>query len=264
MAQEQTRDLLRQNSELRHHRIWNWTIPAWFVELPNGARFHTCPQAGACAQVCYARNGTYRFPAVAAAHLRNLMLYLDDRHAWIEAMLAELMRKKFRPTSHPRDLPTTNDRWLDRWSSHGGAAVRIHDSGDFFSHDYLVDWLHVARLTPDVLFYAYTKEIDLFKNILDPAIVPPNFRYLFSTGGLQDDMIEPDIDRHADVFADEGAIVAAGYQSQSASDLLAIFLGTTMIGIPANRIPQFVKKMNGRRFSEMGQARLHRRHDDRR
>lgn len=251
-------DLLRQNSELRADRIWNFSIPAWHVNLPDRGRFMTCPNAGPCAQVCYARNGTYRFPGVLAAHTLNLTRYLDDPHTWARDMKHELTRPKFRPNRQPRPLPHTGDKWFDRWASIGGAAVRIHDSGDFFETTYLQAWFDVARSTPDVLFYAYTKEVEMMKAAEGQGIIPPNFRYLFSTGGLQDHMIDPEHDRHADVFNDEDAITQAGYESQSASDLLAIALRTTKIGIPANRIPHFIKKMNGRRFSEMGRAGMHR------
>jgi hypothetical protein len=117
--------------------------------------------------------------------------------------------------------------------------------------EYLRDWIYTARLFSDVLFYAYTKEVSLLKS-LDPDEIPANFRYLFSTGGLEDSLIDPDRDRHADVFPTEEAIALAGYQSQEASDLLAILLNTTRIGIPANNIPHFNKKLDGRRFSEIG------------
>lgn len=245
-------DLLRQNSELRPDRIWNFSIPAWYVMIDE-RRFMTCPNAGACAQVCYARNGTYRFSNVLSAHTLNLTRYLDTPDKWRADLLNELSRKKFRPTGQPRTITNIDDKWLDRWSSIGGAAVRIHDSGDFFDLDYLRAWLDIARQTPDVLFYAYTKEVEMFKS-LHPDTIPPNFRYLFSTGGLQDHMINPDSDRHADVFPDEDAIEKAGYASQSMSDLLAILHQTTRIGIPANNIPHFNKRMNGKRFSELGRA----------
>ena len=58
-------------------------------------------------------------------------------------------------------------------------------------------------------------------------------------------------DRHADVFPNEELMEAAGYTSQDASDLMAVLLPTNRIGIPANNIPHFNKKMAGRRFSEM-------------
>ena len=250
--------MLRQNSELKPHRIWNFSIPAWFVDMPDGTRFKTCPNAGACAQVCYARNGTYRFPGVLAAHTRNLQRYLDDRQQFIDDMITELRTRKFRPSGVPRtDLPVDNDEWMAQWAQGGGAAVRMHDAGDFFSRQYLDDWMTIAEWVPDVLFYAYTKEVSMTKARLAERGLPDNVRILFSTGGLEDHLIDPDVDRHADVFPDLEHIEDAGYQSQDASDLLAVTLPTTRIGIPANNIPQFNRKMNGRRFSELGRASFH-------
>lgn len=249
------RTLLTQNSELRPDGIWNYAIPAWYVNLPERGRFMTCPNAGACAQVCYARNGTYRFSNVLEAHTRNLTRYLDDPGQWLSDLHGELSQRKFRPTGVPRSVPSGLDPDLQQWADRGGVAVRIHDSGDFFSLDYLKDWLYTARLFSDILFYAYTKEVSLIKS-LSSEDIPANFRYLFSTGGLEDGLIDPETDRHADVFPDDDALAAAGYESQEASDLLAILLRTNRIGITANNIPHFNKKLNGRRFSEMGRAEL--------
>ena len=44
----------------------------------DGAAVNVCPQAGACVKVCYARNGTFNFPAVKAAHVRNLERVTGD------------------------------------------------------------------------------------------------------------------------------------------------------------------------------------------
>lgn len=249
--------MLRQNSELRPHRIWNWTLPAWFVVRPDGSRFFTCPSAGVCAQFCYARNGTYRFPNVLAAHTANLDRILDDTQGWVADMVAELGHRRFRPTGEQRSLPipvSDVDPALREWVMSGGAAVRIHDSGDFFSAEYLLAWCEVASSVPDVLFYAYTKEVSLVRALA--AKFPVNLRVLFSLGGLEDHLIDPDVDRHADVFPDEQAIEDAGYVSQDASDLLAVLLPTTRIGIPANNIRHFNRRLAGRRFSEAVPVRL--------
>lgn len=49
---------------------------------------------------------------------------------------------------------------------------------------------------------------------------------------------------------DEAAIAAAaGLASQEASDLLAV-LGPRLVGVPANRIPAYLKRLAGRRLSE--------------
>ena len=244
--------LLTQNSELKPHGIFNWTIPAWYVRRGDGSIFKTCPNAGACAKVCYARNGTYRFKNVLAAHSRNLELVLTEPQRWEEQMCEELRKPKYRPNGHYRELPAevkvqALDPWLVDWLRNGGKAVRIHDAGDFFAEWYLHAWFRICINNPDVLFYAYTKEVSMFKRV---ASFPVNFRYLFSTGGLEDGLIGEE-DRHADVFPDEESIMKAGYTSQDASDLLAVLLPTKKIGIPANNIPAFNKKLAGRRFSEI-------------
>jgi hypothetical protein len=131
-----------------------------------------------------------------------------------------------------------------------GKHIRIHDAGDFFSDEYLLAWLDIANLTPDVTFYCYTKEVSRFKRLVEPNC-PPNFRYLYSMGGKEDHLVDKENDRHADVFTDDAAILDAGYMNQDASDLLAITLPSNKIGIPANNIRHFNKKMKGRTFSEL-------------
>jgi hypothetical protein len=56
------------------------------------------------------------------------------------------------------------------------------------------------------------------------------------------------VDRVADVFPNEDAIDQAGWSSQRDSDLLAV-LGPPLVGMSANRIPAFLKRIAGRRFS---------------
>jgi hypothetical protein len=223
--------LLTQNSELRPDGIYNWSIPALAAKLSNGKNIKTCPNAGACANVCYARNGTYNFSNVKARHTANLEYVIDDPQGWFAQMLEEV--------NHPRMR---------------GKYVRIHDSGDFFSEDYLLLWLKIALLTPDVTFYCYTKEVSMFKRIVEYDC-PKNFRYLYSLGGREDYLIDLELDRHADVFPDDAAILEAGYANQDASDLLAITLTSNKIGIPQNNIPQFRKRLAGRTFGEVQKER---------
>lgn len=217
--------LLTQNSEMRQIGVWNWSLPAWAGRLPDGRTYNTCPSAGICAQACYARHGTYTWPVVRAKHQANLTYVLDDLAGWQAAMVAELSATKFR-----------------------GAWIRIHDSGDFFSDSYLQAWLDICRARPDTNFYAYTKEVSRFRALVEPD-PPPNFLWVYSYGGTQDAALNPAADRVADVFPDESAIAAAGWASQEASDLLAV-LGPRLVGVPANRIPAYLKRLAGRRFSE--------------
>ncbi len=243
--------LLTQNSELRPHLIWNWSIPALTAKLPDGRRISTCPSAGICARLCYARNGSYLFSNVLAAHTRNLSMVIDRRDDWRTAMHTELSHSRFTRTRPARRLPIERDRiaddWLRTWADTGAPAIRIHDSGDFFADWYLTEWLNIARAHPSLLFYAYTKEIEMLLAVTD---LPQNFRWLASTGGTQDHLITDEM-RHADVFPDEHTLRAAGYESQTASDLLAVMLPTARIGIPANNIRHFTRRMAGRTFSQI-------------
>lgn len=218
--------LLTQNRRLREFGVWNWTLPAWAGKFSDtGQNYNTCPSAGVCSQVCYARAGAYLWPAVRRKHEANLRFVLEDLRGWQQAMTAELGAHRF------------HRRW-----------VRVHDSGDFFTDLYTQAWLTVMRARPEVSFYAYTKEVDRFRRIVTPD-PPPNFRWAFSLGGTQDALLDPRVDRVADVFPTEEAITEAGWHSQQASDLLAV-LGPAPVGMSANRIPAFLKRQGDRRFSQ--------------
>lgn len=255
---ERPKVLLTSNSELREDGIMNWTLPAFAIKLLDGRNFNVCPQAGACSTVCYARNGTYLFPAVRGKHLKNLHFILEDLDGWKQAMLTELRAKKMRPTGKPRSVqgvdPEVVDPFIRQWLDTGGKTVRIHDSGDFFSDEYTQAWLDIAREIPDVLFYAYTKEVTRFRNMVEGK-APDNFRWLYSMGGKEDHLVKLEEERHADVFLSYDSMVEAGYVDQSASDLQAILLPSVKIGIPANNIPHFKKKMKGMTFADLQRER---------
>jgi hypothetical protein len=219
--------LLTQNSELRKHGIYNWSIPALVAHLSDGSKVVTCPHAGACAPLCYARNGTYLFPAVVRKHTRNLELVVRDPQAFMEQMVAEC--------NAPRMV---------------GKYVRIHDDGDFFADDYLLCWLDIARACPQVTFYAYTKEVSRFRRLVEGK-APANFLWVYSMGGKEDHLIDRERDRHAEVFPDEDSILAAGYTSQSDNDLICVLHPSNKIGIPANNIPHFRKRQGHLTFGEL-------------
>lgn len=251
--------LLTQNRELKQDGVWNFTLPAWVVELPDGKHFNVCPNAGACAKFCYARNGTYLFPKVRGKHLRNLEL-AQDRERFYHEMHKELSHKRMNPTGTPRTIPGLPDTthlslWVRTWLHDGGQAVRIHDSGDFFNKDYYKDWINLAWAFQHILFYAYTKEVALTEELKTEVNWPPNLLTIYSMGGRQDNLVDKETMRHADVFPDLEAIETAGYLSQHQSDLLCVLLPTTKVGIPQNNIPHFKKRLDGRTFSEAQEER---------
>jgi len=65
--------------------------------------------------------------------------------------------------------------------------VRIHVSGDFFNESYFLAWLQVAKLKPEVLFYAYTKSLIYWVNYIKD--IPNNLVLNASEGGKLDAQI---------------------------------------------------------------------------
>lgn len=66
-------------------------------------------------------------------------------------------------------------------------VIRVHVAGDFFKLDYLRGMMEVAKRRPDVLFYAYTKMLQLLLQIdmKDPTngVIRDNFLITASLGG---------------------------------------------------------------------------------
>jgi hypothetical protein len=232
--------LTNGNRELAKDGVFTWTLPALNARLSDGSNFVTCPNAGVCANLCYARSGTFNFSNVKAAHRRNLELIVanDDDMVmgvkWREAMIAELKAKRYR----------------------GGKFVRIHDSGDFFSRQYFMHWVHIAMLTHDVTFYAYTKEVAMVKEVERHLHgLPKNLVIIFSMGGKQDHLVDKDHDRHADVFPTLEALESAGYTDQAESDILAATLPTNRIGIVVNNISHLKKRQGNETFASLQELR---------
>src|SRR5262245_49575789 len=168
-------------------------IPAY----RSASGFVTCPQAGACAAVCYARTGFYVMPSVAKARERNLALTQSE--GFVAAIMADLGRIR-------------------------QSIIRVHDSGDFYSQAYLDQWSAIARAVPGKRFYAYTKSLHL-----DFSACPDHFRIIFSQGGKMD----AELDRrkpHSRIFATVQDLKRAGYANGSVTDTHAI-RGTTKIGL---------------------------------
>lgn len=65
--------------------------------------------------------------------------------------------------------------------------IRIHVSGDFFNESYFLAWLQVAKLRPNVLFYAYTKSLIYWVNYIKE--IPGNLVLNASEGGKLDAQI---------------------------------------------------------------------------
>lgn len=68
-------------------------------------------------------------------------------------------------------------------------GLRIHESGDFFSSDYLKAWIDVCNHYPDIRFYAYTKALPFLLKYSNEVLDTENLNITLSRGGMRDDLI---------------------------------------------------------------------------
>lgn len=171
---------LKKTSKMNNLRVFNFGIPAQ----------DTCIWAGECKKFCYASKGAYIWSNVKPAFQRRLEETKKDN--FHEIMVKEIVKKK-------------------------ATHIRIHDSGDFYSREYLHKWFKVMELLPNITFYAYSKSLPLFEK----EKLPKNFILIKSEGGKRDDLIKEN-DRHARIFKTEQELLNSGYVNASNDDLQAI------------------------------------------
>jgi hypothetical protein len=123
---------------------------------------NTCPGAGSCMVVCFATKGGYvQWKASSLSQTRLLNYLYNDPNGFMSNLSSEISSL----TSGKRRKKESE------------VVIRWHDSGDFFSNEYLEMAYAVARQFPNILFYAYTKIADI---ALGPK--PDNFVINFSMG----------------------------------------------------------------------------------
>ena len=171
-------------------QIFNFSIPAGNDKLTGKI---TCPFAGSCFKLCYAKKGNYRFG--------NVQRGLSNRYeATKQENFVELMNKELSKIKKDKQI-----------------YIRIHDSGDFYSPSYFQKWLTIARLNPSVRFYAYTKSHSFIRGIE----LPENFDLIFSLGSKNDELINTDTERHSKIFYSSEEMQQQGYTDSSYLDIVA-------------------------------------------
>ena len=89
----------------------------------------TCP----CDCVgCYGMTGNYRFSNVKDSLAIRTLVARTDLEFFVEEINKEIKK-------------------------HNIKYIRIHATGDFFSNDYVMAWVEIAKANPDVIFWTYTK-----------------------------------------------------------------------------------------------------------
>ena len=185
-------NLLTQNSKLKRTskklgvRVFNFGIPAY----KSASGKLTCPFADECIKFCYAKKGAYVWSNVQPAFEKRYQL--SKTNDFIQAMSDEINKK--RPD-----------------------YVRVHDSGDYYSKQYLQKWLRIAKTFPEVNFYSYTNCIKMFKDIE----LPSNYDIIFSDSGKQKHLIDQSRDRHTKIFHSHTELISSDYIDASKIDLYA-------------------------------------------
>ena len=214
--------LLFSNTKLSKANIHQFSMPAAkALVVVDGTlkELKTCPAAGACLDFCYSQQGSYNFRATMVAHARNLQYVLDAPFDFADQMVQEIKRKR---------------------KVH---AIRIHDSADFFGRAYFMVWKTIMEACPEVLFYAYTKMVPMFKKLEAEGMLPKNFSVIYSEGGLFDRLINKDTDRHSHVFSTEADCIAAGYVLNEEDDMPATDPSIKRIGLVVHGAITYRKKM---------------------
>lgn len=193
------------------YTLYNFGIPAHKSYVQG---IVTCPFAGQCAKEngCYAKNVPYTWSNVAQAYENRLAATQTSN--FIELISKELLPKLKTAIRQGKQL-----------------VIRIHDSGDFYSVQYLDKWLKIIQAFPMVQFYAYTKSVPMFKRKFKNTQPPENFTIIFSEGGIADHLIDCQKDRHSRVFSSKEALISAGYDDASKDDTVAFKSLTGKIGL---------------------------------
>lgn len=92
----------------------------------------TCGDNLKCHKFCYALKAERIYPQVIPSRLTNLVYSLCDDFIY---------------------------NAIDLIEKTGKSIVRIHESGDFYSAEYLYKWYLICELLPQIKFYAYSKQL---------------------------------------------------------------------------------------------------------
>jgi len=196
-----TRNGKMMKSSSDNYLLYCFGLPAG--EAADG--FNTCPGKNECYRGCYARMGNYNNKRVKSHRENNLRM--SQMAAFPEVMTSEIKAVR----THRKKL-----------------IIRIHDDGDFYNLTYLEKWLKIIRANPDVYFYAYTKMVPFFNGTIPMPELPENLKIIYSYGGKWDDKIDPERDRHSQVFVNE---VPEEYADASNDDKVAAFGLNHKIGL---------------------------------
>ena len=143
------RGILHNNNKKLGKAIYDFNLPP----------IDSCPNCLDCQDTCYAVNSYNRYPSAKKCWKDNFKLVVND-------------------------LPRFKTLVNNQIKKDGIYNIRIHSSGDFYNIDYLMAWIDIINNNANIMFYAYTKAFEGFKdlpknlNIIDSYVTHNNKKYL--------------------------------------------------------------------------------------
>jgi len=144
----------------------NIKVRANIFNLPVGK---TCKKGTVCRSFCYALKAEKAYKGALPRRKKNLNA--AKKKGFVNEVVGILSKRKKKIT-------------------------RIHESGDFYSKEYIEKWYTIAERLPNMQFYAYTKRNDLFNKSLI-ARKPANLRLHWSIDGIHknEEDVTPEVTR---------------------------------------------------------------------
>jgi len=191
--------LTGSNTKMGKTSILKISLPAYQglyydEHFPIGDRIrviNVCQNAGDCKVHCFQqKGGPITWENASLDRTRILNFLINDYEGFKSKLLNEIL-----------DAEAVND------SKGLKTIIRWHDSGDFISEKYLGIAIDIAKATPNVLHYAYTKMVGYVKKYAKEHEegIPSNFifRYSSDAGSPENSLINKKEDLHAEVIPRE-------------------------------------------------------------
>jgi hypothetical protein len=163
--------------------------------LPSG---WTCPGAKDCLAKAVRKNGKTKL-------IRGQDAQFTCYQASLESIFPILFNMVHRNWELLKEAKTTEKmgELIHNSLPLNARIIRIHVGGDFYSEAYFRAWILVALNNPNIIFYAYTKSIHIWKRFQN--IIPTNFVLTASKGGKFDSYITETMKTNEVVFSPEEA-----------------------------------------------------------
>lgn len=133
----------------------NQKVKCNIFNLPSGS---TCAKNLSCRKYCYAKKAEVAYPTVLPCRTNNFFASLEE--SFVSVVVATLKKRKVQIT-------------------------RLHESGDFYSVDYVLKWFAICKALPEHKFYVYTKQRDIVVDACKRQSKPSNLTLILSIDEIQ-------------------------------------------------------------------------------